>query len=65
MNSVFFGKPLSRIVFMLPEAFNQIGCHANAKRAIAAAGTHVDAGLLNHRKMMLDSRLRGNDEIRL
>ena len=45
MNPILLGKPLHQIVLVLPDALNQIGCHAHVKRAPSMAGQNVDGGL--------------------
>jgi len=61
MNSVSFCKSLHQMILMLPHTFQKIRSYSYIKSSITAAGKYVNAGYLQHVKIALDSRLRGND----
>ena len=61
MNAIFFREPFHKIALVLPDALNRIGRHADVKSAVSTAGEDVDAGLF-HRRRVLDSGVRRNDE---
>lgn len=43
MHTVFFRKPISNVIFMLPHSYGQITCHTDVERAIDLTGEYVDA----------------------
>ncbi len=60
MQPVSFLKPFSCIAFVFPRAFNQVAGYASVQGAITLTGKDIDRRL--HGLILLDSRLRGNDE---
>lgn len=47
MDFIALSEAFDHVISMFPDAFDQIGCNANIKRAIAVAGQNIDAGLLH------------------
>jgi hypothetical protein len=73
-HAMLLRESLDRLLPVLPDALNQRRRHADVERSIAAARENVDGRLLvGHPPTLgavlnaeaLDSRLRGNDVIRL
>ena len=61
MNCVSFCKSLHQIILMLPYTFQKIRGYSYRKNSITIAGKYVYARYLQHTKVALDSRFRGND----
>ena len=63
VNVIFLSEPWRLIVFMLPNALNEIASDTDVERTVFLAGKHINARLFAHKLTCMDSRLRGNDDL--
>ena len=47
VNQVALREAVRKIVLVLPDAFHEVGSHAQVQRSVAPAGKNVDAGLFH------------------